>query len=821
MNLFTSTWTAAKYAILCISVCLFSGIHAKACGPDFTGWQYTLLLEHYTFNNKFFPYQFDPSNRFYALSWQDNNEEGNSVDDETKYNIAEWRTYLKLPSSIHDSDIKQFIYNNSSASLEKLILKNKSNNSIETILLNKKNAQEILHYLQMMNMYTEIMAPSKDAWDYSTYTKTISLDTISPFITKCDDLIKKTGDVFLQWRFLYLILRASHFNKHHALAIAEFEKNYPNITKDNSLAQYWCEGVYAGALLRTGHNDQAIYYSARAFANCPDQHLQAMNTYLFSNRNWKSALPYCTSANDSVYVALLEGANHTLPDMEFIQLIYKANPNTEVLKLLWLREANKIEQYLLNRNDRDNKNIYYLNYETPIDMDSLYSATKTLLQFISLSEKIVNSAVNIPVKVTAGNTIAFYYYKKGDYRKAATYLEKIVSLPKDKIEQAQYQLLNSLITLKKNNQFDTPHFISLLDEFINTAYGCTNHHAGYYLLYNEIAPYLLSRKDTTAAFWAYTAANCFESDSFNIYSQDYSPESFNHSSFATYLLNHHFTIEQVSELKKDYIRQEGNSAFETYLISKTKLIDGTKLFSLVIARKYMLTEKWEQALDMYNELPATYTERMGPNPANFHINDYIEDDSLQLKKNTYSIKQILELAQRLKKVADENTASSARDKVLYASLLYNLSFYGKNHYILDNHWNHSMSETAYYDYDSIDTHLYLNGQNLYDMPLHKNYQNYFHLTIAEKYLKEALPLLKTEEEKARCTFLLAKCWQKQCPRKMKYNTEYKYMEDISDYVGNSTKNLYFITLSTLYKNTKIQEEIFNSCSYYRMYLGKK
>ncbi len=820
MNSYTSTWTVVKYTALYISIFLLSGMNARACGPDFTGWQYTLLLEHYTFNNKFFPYQFDPSNRFYALSWQEYNED-NPAEDETKYNIAEWRTYLKLPSSVHDSDIRHFIYDNSRASLEQIILKRKANNPIESTILNKKNTQEVMQYLLMMNTYKEMMAPSKDAWDYSTYTQTVSLDTVNPFIANCEDLINKTDDVFLQWRLLYLILRASHFNKYHSLAIGEFEKIYPEIKKDNSLAQYWCEGIYAGALLRTRQDDKAIYYSARAFANCPDQHMQAMNTYLFSNRNWKSALPYCTSANDSVYVALLEGANHTLPDMEFIQLIYKANPNTEVLKLLWLREANKIEEYLLNRNDRSSKNIYYLNYETPIDMDSLYSATKTLLQFISLSEKIVSNPINIPVKVTAGNTIAFYYYKKGDYAKAAAYLEKIASLPKDKTEQAQYQLLNSLVALKKNNQFDTSHFISLLDDFKSTPYSSTNHHAGYYILYNEIAPYLLSRKDTTAAFWAYTAAHCFEADSFNIYSQDYSPESFNHSSFATYLLNHHFTINQIDGLKKNYISQEGHSAFETYLISKTKLIDGAKFFNLITARKYMLAEKWDLALNIYQELPAAYTERMGSNPANFYINDYIEDDSLQLKKNTYSIKQILELAQKLKAIADENTASSARDKLLYATLLYNLSFYGKNHYILDNHWNHSMSETAYYDYDSIDTHLYLNGQDLYDMPLHKSYQNYFHLTTTAKYLQQALPALKTEEEKAQCTFLLAKCWQKHCPREMRYNTEYKYMEDISDYIGHSAKNPYFKTLSTLYKKTRMQEEIFSSCSYYRMYLGSK
>lgn len=767
-------------------------------------------------------YQFDPSSRFYSLSWQENFEETdlNKIDD-TQSNLDTWRIYLNLPKSVPDSEVKNFIYNNSTTGIKQQSLQKNELYEIEHTIQTKKNSGDIWQYLMLVNEYKETAIRSQDIWDYSSYTNVVSLDTVNRFLAKCDELIHKTDDPFLQWRLLYLQLRATHFNKYHALAISEFEKYYPKFPKDNSLAQYWCEGMYAGALLRTKHDDKAIYYSARAFANCPDQHLQAMNTYLFSNRNWKSALPYCKDANDSVYVALLEGANHTLPNMEFIQMIYKTNPNSEVLKLLWLREANKIESFLLSEKNEDGKNIFYLDYDNPMDMDSLYSATKTAFQFLALSEKILNSPAAIPAKVTVVNTLAFYYYKNGDYKKAADCLTKIASLPKDDIEKAQYSLLNNLILLKKDKQLDAKNFAALLDYFKGIPSGSTNHHVGYYLLYNEIAPQLLLQKDTTTAFWAYTYANCFESDSFAIYAHDYSPESFNHANFATYLLNQHFSMEQVLELKSNYLSQKGKSDFETYLIKKTKLYDGAKLFNLVIAHKYMLAEKWDMALNVYPELPASYTQQLGANPANFYINDYIEDDAAQLKKNTYSVKQILELAQKLKSLADANGATAAKDKLLYGTLLYNLSFYGKNHYVLDNHWNHSMSKTAYYNFDSIDTHIYINDHDAYDMPLHDRYQNYFHLQIAEKYFKASLPDLRTDEEKAQCTFLLAKCWQKRCPSLMKYNTEYHYMEDISDYVGNSTKNPYFKNLITLYKNTKTQEQIFNSCSYYRVYLGGK
>lgn len=820
MKLSTSISTAVKYITLFTSLCMFSTLKSKACGPDFAGWQYTMLLEYYTFNHPYFNYQFDPSNRFYARSWSDGEEADKNYTDDTKYNLQTWRSYLQLPATVQDSDLKTFIYKNSIAEVKKLSLQQNSSDEIVKSINNQKNSGDVWQYLLLMNEYNQFVAPPQDVWDYASYTNLLSMDTVKPFVIKCENLISKSDDPFLQWRSLYLILRATHFHKYHSMAITKFEKYNALISHDNSLAQYWCEGVYAGALLRNKQEDKAIYYTARTFANCPDQQLQAMNTYLFSKRQWKTALPYCKDAKDSIYVALLEGANHTLPDMEFIQLIYKTNPNSEVLKLLWLREAKKIEEFVLQNYTEDDKNIFYLNYDTPVDMDSLYTSTKTIAQFLDLSEKILNNPANIPVKITVANAAAYYYYKKGELSKASACLAKIAALQKDEMEKLQYQLLSGLVNLKKSNTFDTDLFTSLITSFKKLSYGNTNHHVGYYLMYNELAPYFLSQKDTSTAFWMYTCANSFDAEAFSLYGQDYSPESFNYPNHATWLLNQYYSTDQVMQLKKQYQNRKGKSAFETWLISNTKLLDGQKLFNLVIARKYMLAEQWDLAIKMLDEMPPVFNEQKGSNPANFYVNDYMDDD-LTKEKNTYSVKQILELAQKLKINADSNVASSGKDKLLYATVLYNLSFYGKNHYIEDNHWYHSNSKTAYYSYDSIDTHVFLNDEDVYAFPLHKSYQDYFHLTTAEKYLKEALPLLNADEEKAQCTFLLAKCWQKRCPAKMVYNTEYKYMEDLSDYVGHSKNNPYFKALATQFKNTKLQQQVFNSCSYYRMYLGKK
>ncbi|MBK8143569.1 MAG: hypothetical protein IPK62_00560 [Bacteroidetes bacterium] len=778
MKSFTSISIAAKFAIVCISLFASFTLKTNACGPDFTGWQFSWLLEHYNYQHPLFDYQFDPSNRFYSKSWAPYTEEREAVPDKIRHNLSQWRTYLKLPLSIHDTVIRQFIYHDSNLALQK-------QSPISKFIDTKSNAEEIWQYLLLMNAYKNELLPSDGIWDYSSYTNVVGYDTVATFTAKCERMLQSSKEPFVKWRLLYLILRATHFNKYHDKAAQAFETYYPMISQDHSLAQYWCEGMYAGALLRMKQYDKAIYYSARAFANCPDQKMEAMNTYLFSNRNWKSALPLCKDASDSVYVAMLEGANEPLPNMEFANMVYQKNPGSEILKFLWLREAHKMEEYWLTKNKYETKNIHYLDYDHPIDMDSFYVSAHILSQFIELSNSILHHNGNIPAKVSVANSLAYYYYKTGDYEKAQNLLEKITSLPKDEIERKQFELLSALLHLKKSNQLETEKFVSLIQYFKSIASGQTNNHVGYYLLYNEIAPYYLAKKDTLATFWTYTYANCFDADSFHLYASDYSPESFNYSNYATYLLNQQFSIETVQQLKQQFLARKGRTEFETYLIQGTKFDEGATLFDLVIARKHMLAERWDQALSMYDALPASFTTIMGPNPANSSINDYMEDAG---QKNSYTIKQILELALKLKSNADKVNEGNATDKLLYATVLYNLSFYGKNHYILDNHWNQYGSNAVYYDFDSIDTHIYCNDKDYYEMPFHKSYQNYFRLTASEKYAKDALMSLKTAEEKAQATFLLAKCWQKRCPRKTKFNTEYKYWEDVSDYVGYSLKN---------------------------------
>ncbi len=804
MKLFISIWTVAKFNFFCISFLLLTSTSSFACGPSFQGFYFTWLMEAYQPNSKFYDYQFDAYGPLYGKSWYQGEE---FVFNPRMENIKAWRKYLNLNNLIHDSVIENYIYNNNLASLEEFKKTKKAKNEIENVILKSNYKDDLISYFIYLNNFRKNYFPMANVWDYKTYSSFTSLDSVKKFIAEGEKLFNKNKSDFLQTRILYTQLRASQFNNHYALTISTFEKYFSKLKTKNTLEQFWCEGLYAGALMKINEHEKAIYHFARAFAHCPDLSSQYMTSYSWSNRNWKGALPYCKTAQDSVYVILMAGAKEPFPSMEFLHLTYKTNPNSETLKLLWLREANKIDEYIFSFT----KEIYSLKLDKYINLDSIYKSNNVVNKYEELGMKILNSPENSIAKASVGNSMAYYFYKIKNYQKASECILKNENISKDEIEQMQYDLLKNLVTLKMSNKFNEENFKKLLVQFSKLQNGSMNKNIGYYLIYNEIAPYFLNKKNDNAAFWAYTFANCYNDNYFNLYSSDYSPEGWNNINMATYLLNHQFDFAKIDELKKEYQMQKGNSDFETYLIKGTKIDNANALFNLVKARKYMMAQNWQAAIDLYPSLDSSFKKMLGTNPANFYINDYFDDDE---KNNTYSSFSILQLANTLKQKADAKNVDNSTDQLLYGTFLYNLSFYGKNHDLIDNHWNHYGSrKTAYFLYKEVTANYFYNDTGKYSMPMNKNYYNYFYLYDAEKYLLQALPIIKSKEEKAKCVFMLSKCWQKRCPLDNIDKDSY-YTELQDDYYKNSIKNPYFKTLLKDFKNTKNQELYFKSCKYY-------
>jgi hypothetical protein len=89
----------------------------------------------------------------------------------------------------------------------------------------------------------------------------------------------------------------------------------------------------------------------------------------------------------------------------------------------------------------------------------------------------------------------------------------------------------------------------------------------------------------------------------------------------------------------------------------------------------------------------------------------------------------------------------------------------------------------------------------------------------ERYYIQAFNNSLDKEFKARCLFMAAKCWQKNCPMPAEdANDTYFWGSGNDAYFVNSLQSPYLKQLAEEYKDTKYFEEAHSTCAYLRAYV---
>jgi hypothetical protein len=810
MKSFTSTLTAPIFKLICCVSLLFCTQQIKACGPDFSGYYLTYLLEHYKLGNRYYELQFDPESKYYNKGYDYNESEI----DYKKVNINAWKKILNINTNNEDELFTNALYSSNSIAefISKLEVCTTYNNAIKS----GGNGKELMQYFTYLFTYKSKYAPTINDWDYGKYTKNISTETIKPFCQELENLIASEKNNAIQLRYLYLLLRTAHLNQHSLFAIEVFEKHKNIFINQNIIEQMWCEGIAGGAYQKANQQAKGIYFTARVFSKSEDKFTEALRTYNSSNQDWQGALAYCKNTADSIAVLLLPTAKNPMPDTKMLKTIYNLNPNHEAIQLLWLREANKLETYLLNAKNND-----YLRYDNNTENEVNITAKLKEENYVQEMMELANIMIenkNTKYKATIANMLAYYAYRIKQNAIAKNYIAIAKKEQKNDIENKQTNLLQELISIQETKKINPENIINLLETNSSKEKYSIASHINHYLLYNEIAPLYLQNADTNSAYWCYAYCNVLDADSTGAYIGNYSPESFNTSTFDTYLLLHKFGIKDIEKLENQYQIKKGNNALVDYMIPKTNFVNGKKSFAELKAKKYMMMQQWDKAIELLPQLPASYLDTKIMNPVNVDYNDIINHTPKMDSMRTFTIAKILQLASTLKKNADKKIA---KDQYLYGVLLYNLSYYGKAHNIVDNHWMHTThNASSYYKTDSIDAYLYQNEKEKEAQMMSPLFYNYFYCTDAEAYLHKSLNGLVSPEEKANCVWMMAKCWQKRCPVNIAKDKEYGYIISYGDYVGNALKNPYFKQLINEYSNTNSYQNVKGSCDYFKMYLTR-
>lgn len=150
------------------------------------------------------------------------------------------------------------------------------------------------------------------------------------------------------------------------------------------------------------------------------------------------------------------------------------------------------------------------------------------------------------------------------------------------------------------------------------------------------------------------------------------------------------------------------------------------------------------------------------------------------------------------------TKAKTNDADAYYQLangLYNTSTYGNSWGLISYSWSS-------YDY----------GRDI----LHYYDGDYIKAKLAMQYYLKARQLTHNPELKAKCTFMAAKCEQKQheAPSYTNYADYKSYEQKQTKYEALLKQNSYFNQMQQ-YKNTAFYKQAVNECSYLRDFINKQ
>jgi hypothetical protein len=245
------------------------------------------------------------------------------------------------------------------------------------------------------------------------------------------------------------------------------------------------------------------------------------------------------------------------------------------------------------------------------------------------------------------------------------------------------------------------------------------------------------------------------------------------------------------EALKSFLNKPNKTPFEALYAKQYPLKVTDLLEYQAIALTY--ANKLDEAVSKMEE--GAVSTVMPGNPFNGRLQDCHDCDHEAPQKIKYTklslVKKMKDMEDKIKTSTDVYT-----NAMLLANAFYNMTWYG--------------NARAFYD---------CNVGNSYNSDGSTSLAIPYGMTLANKYYSLALSAAKTDEQKAKCQFMLAKC-----ERNDFYSTEYFSQKD-SYYGEHGDKPDFkawngFVALKTQYANTQFYKEAIKECGYFKTYTRK-
>jgi hypothetical protein len=717
-------------------------------------------------------------------------------------NISEWQEQCN--GAVKRDDIDSFMNTFSYADVKALsdevvaIDRKIKDNTFSHYLMRKGNRQFLKYmlYAKQCEPYNRELGGS---WDNKTgkfVYDTKDTSDLQRMIYTGVNCYNNTDNGSLKWRYAFQVLRLAFYNGNYQQTIDLYDGLIGDRQARNVMYPR-CLSLRAGALFRTGQRKRAAYLFSRAFDLSDDMKQSAYLSYSWAKDSMptEALLPICSNAHERAVLWMMQGL-HEQNDHEFdgytsMKNAYAMDPAVSGLNMVMVRDIQKIELRYMQDKEQSLRN--------PLDSLTYFRFMKgntdeaiTAEHYLSYMSKLTSFALRVATDNKRKDR-AFWYlsaaylsYMQDKFNDCTSYLAEAGDGYMNPTEHDEHEIINILVTLKTApviTQDIEARILPSLKWLDKKGDGSERYRTIFQnMLRTGLTNAYLKQGDTIRAVYCLAHSNC--NDEYRAVSPDFSDLPGN--------LIQRVSMEQFRAMEA-FVQRRNKTEFETWITAKTpypydvlRELEGTRLIRqmrFAEAAKVLSTVK-------------TFREAL-PDVCVSHIQDHSSpgaSDSGTLYTKLSLARKMVQLEAKLK--AEPHNARAAYQ---YANVLYNISYYGTASY-------------AYtYDHSTVDDYAYYETALRKALPLYE--REYYDVRIPQRYYMIAFANSSDRELKARCLFLAAKCWQKNCPAPEPYGAYDDH------YYLNGIKNPYFLRLKG-YNDTRSYTEAYINCSYLRDYLNR-
>ena len=627
------------------------------------------------------------------------------------------------------------------------------------------------------------------------------------------------GD-FLKLRYFYQAERLLHFSKDYKKAMAVYDEYIGNF-KSNSHIKGWALSLKAGEVRRLGDSVKAAYLFSKVFALYPERRIQAYKNYNFCKVSAEEVAKLAVNDRERAFIYTIDGFSNPELTMANLEHVYNFDPKSEAAGVLLTREINKLEEkYLttkLNEKLTGNFNYYKDKYA-----DSLNKVSIAHLQLLRKFCIKLSADNKYPEPALGIMAAAYLTWMEGGHRdEGINLLNKINGQHLSYKLNDQVQLVKLLLSTQKFeslSEIDEAQLLPALqwlDERVKKEARQAKPHYQYYYgasdqskfaassrdFYNLVlSEVYLKKHDTVKAALCILKSRRQVNTEFSIAtsaidsSQQHAvwnalPDFWKHYLSST-------TINQLLALQKN-----AAAPYDKFLVSILANDDINDLYDL-LGTAYLREHSYSQAVNAFKKislgkLPKNQLAYVGPDAiGDPFINQLSDYPKIFTRKNSPAYDKPL-FARRMialqKQAANPQMAASAYFQM--ATGLYNASHYGNAYYLISYDWSSAdYGRESRYSYDA----------------------DYVKTKSAEQYYLKARALSNNPEFKAKCTFMAAKCAQKQiiAPDDVGWS-----QREYGAYDQAVRRNPFFTDLRKNYSTTAFYKTAMHECSYFRDFLA--